>query len=38
MEINVPAGTAAGRKLFRVTVNSETVAISGFDTGYLVIA
>ncbi|WP_455709795.1 outer membrane protein assembly factor BamB family protein [Methanosarcina mazei] len=37
MEVTVPDGTAAGRKLFRTNVNSETSSITGFDTGYLVI-
>jgi YVTN family beta-propeller protein len=38
MEVTVPDGTAAGRKLFRAKVNSETSSITGFDTGYLVIS
>jgi PKD repeat protein len=38
MEVTVPDGTAAGRKLFRANVNSETSSITGFDTGYLVIS
>jgi PKD repeat protein len=38
IEVNVPIGTAAGRKLFRVNVKSETTGISGFNTGYLTIA
>jgi PKD repeat protein len=38
VKVDVPAGTVAGRKLFRVNVKSETVGISGFNTGYLTIA
>jgi len=38
VEVTVPDGTAAGRKLFRATVNSEKSSITGFDTGYLVIS
>jgi outer membrane protein assembly factor BamB len=38
IKVNVPDGTAAGRKLFRANVNSETSTLTGFDTGYLVIA
>ena len=38
VEIAVPEGTAAGRKLFRANVNSETSSITGFDTGYLAIS
>jgi len=38
MEVTVPDGTAAGRKLFRAKVNSEKSSITGFDTGYLVIS
>ena len=38
MEVTVPDGTAAGRKLFRTNVNSEASSITGFDTGYLVIS
>jgi hypothetical protein len=37
-KIDVPTGTAAGRKLFRVNVKSETIGISGFNTGYLTIS
>ncbi|KKG15006.1 hypothetical protein EO98_16705 [Methanosarcina sp. 2.H.T.1A.6] len=38
VEVTVPGETAAGRKLFRANVKSETSEISGFDTGYLVIS
>ncbi|WP_156161064.1 DUF3344 domain-containing protein, partial [Methanosarcina sp. 2.H.T.1A.6] len=38
VKVTVPEGTAAGRKLFRANVKSETSSITGFDTGYLVIA
>ncbi|MDQ1255380.1 MAG: hypothetical protein QG646_4666, partial [Euryarchaeota archaeon] len=38
IKVNVPEGTAAGRKLFRAYVNSETAALTGYDTGYLVIS
>jgi PKD repeat protein len=37
VKVDVPAGTAAGRKLFRINVKSETTGISGFNTGYLTI-
>ena len=37
IEVNVPAGTTVGRKLFRANVNSETSSITGFDTGYLTV-
>jgi YVTN family beta-propeller protein len=37
VKVDVPVGTAAGRKLFRVNVKSETTVISGFNTGYLTI-
>jgi YVTN family beta-propeller protein len=35
--VNIPTGTAAGRKLFRANVKSEATGISGFNTGYLTI-
>ncbi|WP_156161174.1 DUF3344 domain-containing protein, partial [Methanosarcina sp. 2.H.T.1A.6] len=38
VKVTVPEETAAGRKFFRANVKSETSSISGFDTGYLVIA
>jgi YVTN family beta-propeller protein/parallel beta-helix repeat protein len=38
IKVNVPTGTAAGRKLFRANVKSVTTGISGFNTGYLTIA
>ena len=38
MEVNIPAGATKGRKLFRANVLAGTSKISGFDTGYLVIA
>jgi hypothetical protein len=38
IKVNVPEGTAAGRMLFRANVNSETSTLTGYDTGYLVIA
>jgi uncharacterized repeat protein (TIGR01451 family) len=38
MEVTVPDGTAAGRKLFRANVKSEKSSITGFDTGYLAIS
>ncbi|AKB69090.1 NosD domain-containing protein [Methanosarcina mazei] len=38
VEVTVPDGTAAGRKLFRTNVNSETSSITVFDTGYIVIS
>jgi PKD repeat protein len=37
VKVDIPAGTTAGRKLFRVNVKSETTGISGFNTGYLTI-
>jgi PKD repeat protein len=38
VKADIPAGTTAGLKLFRVNVKSETTGISGFYTGYLKIA
>jgi hypothetical protein len=38
IKVNIPTGTAAGLKLFRVNVKSETTGITGFNTGYLKIA
>jgi PKD repeat protein len=37
IKVYVPVETAAGRKLFRANVKSETTGISGFNTGYLII-
>jgi PKD repeat protein len=38
VKADIPAGTATGRKLFRVNEKSEINGISGFNTGYLTIA
>jgi PKD repeat protein len=35
VKADIPAGTAAGLKLFRVNVKSETAGTTGFYTGYL---
>ncbi len=38
LEVDVSAGTAAGYKLFRANVDSESSSIYGFDTGYLIVS
>jgi PKD repeat protein len=38
VKVDVPTETAAGLKLFRANVKSETTGIAGFNTGYLKIA
>ncbi len=38
LEVAVTAGTAAGYKLFRANVDSESSSIYGFDTGYLIVS
>jgi PKD repeat protein len=38
VKVDIPAGTAAGLKLFRANVKSVTTGITGFNTGYLKIA
>jgi parallel beta-helix repeat protein len=37
IQVNVPNGTAIGRKLFRVNVKSKITEISNFNSGYLTI-
>ncbi len=38
LEVEVPAGTAPGYRLFKANVDSETSAVYGFDTGYLIVS
>ncbi|MFY1110288.1 MAG: SUMF1/EgtB/PvdO family nonheme iron enzyme [Methanosarcinaceae archaeon] len=38
LEVEVPAGTSAGYRLFKVTVDSDTSSVYGFDTGYLIVS
>ncbi|AKB24451.1 hypothetical protein MSMTP_0982 [Methanosarcina sp. MTP4] len=38
LEVEVPAGTSAGYRLFKVTVDSGTSSVYGFDTGYLIVS
>jgi PKD repeat protein len=38
IKADIPSGIAAGLKLFRANVKSETTGITGFNTGYLKIA
>ncbi|MFY1110640.1 MAG: metallophosphoesterase [Methanosarcinaceae archaeon] len=38
LEVEVSAGTSAGYRLFKANVDSETSAVYGFDTGYLIVS
>ncbi|WP_440956233.1 PKD domain-containing protein [Methanosarcina sp. Mfa9] len=38
LEVEVPAGTAPGYRLFKANIDSEASAVYGFDTGYLIVS